>query len=109
MTRGRPSRAAEGGGRGRGGRGGKGLRCTVLYSIHTNSTCTNRGGGGGGRPAGIQPVGQQLAALVPGILGERGGGADRVGREDRATARTGSGPVPLPSQHTRESWGEKLL
>jgi hypothetical protein len=37
------------------------------------------------------------AALVPGILGGRGGG----GREERTTAGTGSGPVPLPSHGIR--------
>ena len=53
MTRGRPSRAAEGErGGGREG-GGKGLWCTVLYSIHRTHTKLHvyKQGGGGWGPA----------------------------------------------------------
>ena len=69
MTRGRPSRAAEGeSGGGEEGGGGKGLRCTVLYSIHRTHTKLHvyKQGGGGGVGAG-QPAYSQLVSEFGGI------------------------------------------
>jgi hypothetical protein len=59
MTRGRPSRAAEGGeGGGKGGGQGVRVYSTVQYTYKLH--VYKQGGGGGGRPAGIQPVGQKI-------------------------------------------------
>jgi hypothetical protein len=66
MTRGRPSRAAEGErGGGREG-GGKGLWCTLLYSIHRTHTKLHVYKQGGGVGAG-QPAYSQLVSEFGGI------------------------------------------
>jgi hypothetical protein len=68
MTRGRPSRAAEGESGGGGGRGGgKGLRCTVLYSIHRTHTKLHVYKQGGGGVGAGQPAYSQLVSEFGGI------------------------------------------
>ncbi len=52
----------EGEGEGGGGREYKGLGRTVLYSVHTNSTCTNKGGEGG--VGAVQPAYSQLVSRL---------------------------------------------